>query len=85
MENCPAFLLESLQPCPDIPYRCLQDSAQNPEDHSGLEGRKACVVGWVPAFSAHTHLCTLRYDGGNVRIGGLSLMLGGKHTQNHSL
>lgn len=52
-EDCPAFLIESLQPHPGIPYSRLQNSAQNPDNYPGLEGLKARVAEGAPALSAH--------------------------------
>lgn len=52
-EDCPAFLIESLQPHPGRPYSHLQNSAQNPDNHPGLEGLKARVVRGAPALTAH--------------------------------
>lgn len=43
----------AFQPRPDIPYSCLQNPAQNPDNYPGLEGLKARVAGCAPALLAH--------------------------------
>lgn len=79
-EDCPAFLIESLQPHPGRPYSRLQNSAQNPDNYPELEGLKARVAGGCTCLN-----CTLQYGRGNVRLGGLRLTRGGKQAQDSSL
>lgn len=67
-----------------MPCSCLQDSAQKPENPPRLEGQNTV---WhdgvaVPAFPANFRK---RCDGGKVRTGRVSLVLGGRWAQGSPL